>query len=133
MGEMTDHIKTSQVIQEFLDNEKIKIEVDEFAPVVLWALHAGKHGDYMVGQKCWTGYKYICPFYGLGGEGNLLKALQAWMKKKKTQWRLDFVWEGGIIGWRLYSEDTPEIYVAKGASHGIALADLLYKIATEEK
>jgi hypothetical protein len=135
---MTNYIESSKTIQEFLDEEKIEIEVDEYAPVVLCT---APHGEWLVHLKPtelseYRPEEYRCPFFGPGGEGNLLKALRAWGKKKGYVLESPTYYKD--IAWAIWQGE-PHcrfnrcLFTGKGKTDGITLADLLYKIATEEK
>jgi hypothetical protein len=137
---MTDHIKRSLEIQAFLDREKIKVEPDEFAPVVARQIEGGRFkygGRITVTTKeaikqpgLW---EYACPFYGPGGADNSMKALTVWVVNQYRDWRLArVVWVDGTIQWTVGRSLGAVVFDGKGKTDGEALADLLYKIATEE-
>lgn len=138
---MTDYIATSQVIQKFLDKNDITFEVDEFAPVVYKAAFA-PNGIDVRSERAIADCFLICPYYGPGGADNSLKALRAWAKK--NGWRLtqsnsraheqQLAWS--LTRWddkvRKYIYATKPVW-SYGKTDGIALHDLLYKLAKEEK
>jgi hypothetical protein len=129
---MTDYIKSSLTITEFLEKEKITIEVDEFAPVVVRAID----GSLQVSTRQFMRFerdRIICPYFGSGGEGNLLKALTATCESKPLEntWQLSRV---DLGAWEILDGYGHPVFQAFGyKTDGIALHDLLYKIATEEK
>lgn len=139
---MTDFIKTSQVIQRFLDKHDIKIEVDEFAPCVarwtkesppFYAVYTKKHIDTYFYKEM------VCPFYGPGGEGNCLKALRAWVKKQgdvlyclcQQDASHDCRWSIYVIDTMVEGDECCHLYETSGKTDGESLHDLLYKIATD--
>lgn len=128
---MTDFIKTSQVIQRFLDKEKIKVEPDEFAPVVV---QLSGHEPWVVSYDDVDSEgiypeEILCPFYGPGGADNSLKALRAFwgrggeliIKGPPHTAMMDFG-EGGRLCFGGKRSETTD---------GKVLHDLLYAIATE--
>lgn len=132
----TNHIASSKTIQEFLDKEKIVVKPDEFAPVVFeWGI-TNPSGSYGVCAKGDVAFprNYTCPYFGPGGEGNLLKALHAYIMQSGGWLRRQY--HDGFIYWSLqrYGEDGCHDFIAdgKGKTDGIALHDLLHKIATED-
>lgn len=133
---MTDkipnYIESSRKLWPWLKAQGVVIEVDEYAPVVFFDTLRKEH---IIGQKCWTGYKYICPFFGPGGADNCLKALRGWydLQLKKRIVVIPLRWDVGVDERGFYLRWLIDIKYGKGKTDGIALHDLLLKIATEEK
>jgi hypothetical protein len=132
---MTDHIKRSLEIQAFLDREKITVEPDEFALVVVhWTKEEPPFYQVCTKQHA-DRYFYkeiVCFFYGPGGADNSLKALRAWVKKQMEA-RLDIGEKHAFI--TAWHEKRKRLvgYHGEGKTDGIALADLLEKLMEETK
>jgi hypothetical protein len=134
-----NYIESSKTIQEFLKKNDIKIEVDVHAPVVIEAAEPNDLGRRLfVAQKgtaVLDGLKIAYPYYGPGGEGNLLKAfvvlhqagiasIQALRTSGNGESYIHIVWrkDTGVSMWINEEVYTENIH--------ITLHDLLYKIAT---
>lgn len=149
---MTDHIKSSQVIQGFLEKEKIKIKLDKYSLVIAQPPSFREPDVVTYDDVDDSGImkdEMLAPFYGPGGADNSLKALQGWLDKKWEEGnpynlrRVDLsddVEEGEPrIQYTLaprYSNDIdgPDgpTFEATGHSDGIALHDLLEKLMEEK-
>lgn len=146
MKKMNDYIDRSREITDALKAQGVVIEVDEFAPVV-WSGDMGQsfvsarrdaiNAIYAIneerGEYDCEG-KIICPYFGPGGADNCLKALRAWCEKEgyvleSPTYYNDIAW----AIWRGEPHCRRCLLTRKGKTDGIALHDLLYKIATEEK
>lgn len=153
---MPNYIETSPQISEWLKGQGIEIEVDGFAPVVYKITNAHsltgilKIGFYGIvverGDGRELGCEYLCPFFGPGGEGNLLKALRAWCEKNGCYFASDKERDdkGDDVEWFLqsyelkkqtygpppYEQETVPVFQieAQGKTDGIALHDLLVKL-----
>lgn len=132
---MTDYIKSSQVIQGFLEKEEIEIEVDEHAPVVGYCTRDEKRAHVM---RQWTidhyeGWERRCIFFGPGGADNCLKALRLFCKMRWLGAYIDPREVGGGVARWICEIPGVKREWGEGKTDGEALHDLLYKIATEEK
>lgn len=123
------YTKSSQTITEFLDKEKIKIELDKFAPV-LATTNAGIIGIYTWREVSLSdALKYLCPLFGPGGADNSLKALRGWVDKQAEEWDFDIIKRDGNIVWLMWKSGTlARTIEGVGKTDGIALHDLLYKL-----
>lgn len=133
---MPNYIESSRKISARLDAQGIMFKVDMFAPEV-WRGKASSPLDcrsryYVALMGREFGDEYVCPFFGPGGEGNLLKALRAWRKKQEAA-RFDVGEEGYAHVVMVGDDDKLVGFHGHAKTDGTALHDLLEKLMGEGK